>query len=169
MTSPPNFPGNLVICFIHSRSSNPSSTVPFNQRALWTTVTPLIVLVYSQVPLYGIMSFDSTDPSTGCVSSLLQFGTLDPADSNVHATYASPPRTIAADRQVSFLFGRPFFHSYLSLMFRNHIKSKRDQIPHCYSTDSYQVPFSAPRHQCDSFKVPPDSYASLYVSLTLLY
>jgi hypothetical protein len=34
---------------------------------------------------------------------LFQFGTLDPADSNVHGTYLFPPRTIATD-QVSLLF-----------------------------------------------------------------
>ena len=36
--------------------------VPFNQKVLWTAVTLLIFLVCSQVPLYGIMSSDSSDP-----------------------------------------------------------------------------------------------------------
>ena len=36
--------------------------VPFNQKLLWTAVTLLIFLVLSQVPLYGIMSSDSSDP-----------------------------------------------------------------------------------------------------------
>jgi preprotein translocase subunit SecY len=36
--------------------------VPFNQKILWTAVTLLIFLVCSQVPLYGIMSSDSSDP-----------------------------------------------------------------------------------------------------------
>lgn len=36
--------------------------VPFNQKVAWTAVTLLIFLVCSQVPLYGIMSSDSSDP-----------------------------------------------------------------------------------------------------------
>lgn len=36
--------------------------IPFNQKLLWTAVTLLIFLVCSQVPLYGIMSSDSSDP-----------------------------------------------------------------------------------------------------------
>lgn len=36
--------------------------VPFDQKALWTGVTLLIFLVCSQVPLYGIVSSDSSDP-----------------------------------------------------------------------------------------------------------
>jgi protein transport protein SEC61 subunit alpha len=36
--------------------------VPFNQKVLWTAVTLIIFLVCSQVPLYGIMSSDSSDP-----------------------------------------------------------------------------------------------------------
>ena len=39
-----------------------ASQVPFNQKILWTAVTLLIFLVCSQVPLYGIMSSDSSDP-----------------------------------------------------------------------------------------------------------
>ncbi|EJU01268.1 SecY protein [Dacryopinax primogenitus] len=42
--------------------SSPDRKVPFNQRVLWTAVTLLIFLVCSQVPLYGIMSSDSSDP-----------------------------------------------------------------------------------------------------------
>src|SRR3954447_3004080 len=38
------------------------SKVPFNQKVLWTGVTLLIFLVCSQIPLYGIMSSDSSDP-----------------------------------------------------------------------------------------------------------
>jgi Plug domain of Sec61p len=41
---------------------NRASQVPFNQKILWTAVTLLIFLVCSQVPLYGIMSSDSSDP-----------------------------------------------------------------------------------------------------------
>lgn len=45
---------------------NPSNSflpqVPFNNKVLWTAVTLLIFLVCSQVPLYGIMSSDSSDP-----------------------------------------------------------------------------------------------------------
>ncbi|KAF4586601.1 translocon subunit [Pleurotus pulmonarius] len=40
----------------------PERKVPFNQKILWTAVTLLIFLVCSQVPLYGIMSSDSSDP-----------------------------------------------------------------------------------------------------------
>jgi protein transport protein SEC61 subunit alpha len=36
--------------------------VPFDQKVLWTSVTLLIFLVCSQVPLYGIVSSDSSDP-----------------------------------------------------------------------------------------------------------
>lgn len=36
--------------------------VTFNQKVLWTATTLLIFLVCSQVPLYGIMSSDSSDP-----------------------------------------------------------------------------------------------------------
>jgi protein transport protein SEC61 subunit alpha len=36
--------------------------VPFNQKVPWTAVTLLIFLVCSQVPLYSIMSSDSSDP-----------------------------------------------------------------------------------------------------------
>ncbi|KAG1857333.1 SecY subunit domain-containing protein [Suillus subalutaceus] len=42
--------------------SSPDRKVPFNQKLLWTAVTLLIFLVCSQVPLYGIMSSDSSDP-----------------------------------------------------------------------------------------------------------
>lgn len=38
------------------------SQVPFNNKVAWTAVTLLIFLVCSQVPLYGIMSSDSSDP-----------------------------------------------------------------------------------------------------------
>jgi Plug domain of Sec61p len=41
---------------------NHASQVPFNQKNLWTAVTLLIFLVCSQVPLYGIMSSDSSNP-----------------------------------------------------------------------------------------------------------
>ncbi|KAF9998454.1 translocon subunit [Modicella reniformis] len=40
----------------------PDRKVPFRQKVLWTAVTLLIFLVCSQVPLYGIMSSDSSDP-----------------------------------------------------------------------------------------------------------
>ncbi|PPQ88811.1 hypothetical protein CVT25_010462, partial [Psilocybe cyanescens] len=42
--------------------SSPDRKVTFNQKVLWTAVTLLIFLVCSQVPLYGIMSSDSSDP-----------------------------------------------------------------------------------------------------------
>ncbi|KAK3808538.1 MAG: SecY subunit domain-containing protein [Benniella sp.] len=42
--------------------SAPERKVPFRQKVLWTAVTLFIYLVCSQVPLYGIMSSDSSDP-----------------------------------------------------------------------------------------------------------
>ncbi|KAG8983881.1 translocon subunit [Tulasnella sp. JGI-2019a] len=42
--------------------SSPERKVPFNNKVAWTAVTLLIFLVCSQVPLYGIMSSDSSDP-----------------------------------------------------------------------------------------------------------
>lgn len=36
--------------------------VTFNTKIAWTATTLLIFLVCSQVPLYGIMSSDSSDP-----------------------------------------------------------------------------------------------------------
>jgi hypothetical protein len=55
---------NLVRPFlpILPEVSAPERKVPFNQKVLWTAVTLLIFLVCSQVPLYGIMSSDSSDP-----------------------------------------------------------------------------------------------------------
>ncbi|KAF4566299.1 translocon subunit [Pleurotus pulmonarius] len=55
---------NLVRPFlpILPEVSSPERKVPFNQKILWTAVTLLIFLVCSQVPLYGIMSSDSSDP-----------------------------------------------------------------------------------------------------------
>ncbi|KZW03201.1 putative endoplasmic reticulum insertion protein SEC61 [Exidia glandulosa HHB12029] len=55
---------NLVRPFlpILPEVSSPERKVPFNQKVLWTAVTLLIYLVCSQVPLYGIMSSDSSDP-----------------------------------------------------------------------------------------------------------
>ncbi|KIJ41296.1 hypothetical protein M422DRAFT_75644 [Sphaerobolus stellatus SS14] len=55
---------NLVRPFlpILPEVSSPERKVPFNQKLLWTAVTLLIFLVCSQVPLYGIMSSDSSDP-----------------------------------------------------------------------------------------------------------
>ncbi|EEB07245.1 translocon alpha subunit Sec61 [Schizosaccharomyces japonicus yFS275] len=40
----------------------PERKIPFKQKLLWTSVTLLIFLVMSQVPLYGIVSADSSDP-----------------------------------------------------------------------------------------------------------
>ncbi|KAL0075468.1 SecY subunit domain-containing protein [Phycomyces blakesleeanus] len=40
----------------------PDRKVPFNQKVMWTGVTLFVFLVMSQVPLYGIMSSDSSDP-----------------------------------------------------------------------------------------------------------
>ena len=47
---------------VPSQFSNRTSQVPFNQKILWTAVTLLIFLVCSQVPLYGIMSSNLSDP-----------------------------------------------------------------------------------------------------------
>lgn len=40
----------------------PLRKVPFRQRMMWTGVTLLIFLVMSEIPLYGIVSLDSSDP-----------------------------------------------------------------------------------------------------------
>ncbi|TFK67154.1 SecY protein [Pluteus cervinus] len=42
--------------------SSPDRKIPFNNKVAWTAVTLLIFLVCSQVPLYGIVSSDSSDP-----------------------------------------------------------------------------------------------------------
>ncbi|TPR01131.1 Cid1 poly A polymerase family protein [Aspergillus niger] len=40
----------------------PETKVPFNQKLMWTGLTLLIFLVMSQMPLYGIVSSDTSDP-----------------------------------------------------------------------------------------------------------
>ena len=40
----------------------PERKVSFQQRVMWTGVTLLIFLVMSEIPLYGIVSSDSSDP-----------------------------------------------------------------------------------------------------------
>jgi len=40
----------------------PERKIPFNQKVGWTAVTLLIFLVCSQIPLFGIVSSDSSDP-----------------------------------------------------------------------------------------------------------
>ena len=40
----------------------PERKVPFNQRVMWTGVTLLIFLVMSEIPLYGIVSSEGSDP-----------------------------------------------------------------------------------------------------------
>lgn len=40
----------------------PDRKIPFNQKVLWTAITLLIFLICSQIPLYGIVSSDSSDP-----------------------------------------------------------------------------------------------------------
>ena len=40
----------------------PESKVPFNNRLVWTGLTLLVFLVMSQMPLYGIVSSDTSDP-----------------------------------------------------------------------------------------------------------
>jgi len=41
---------------------SPENKVPFKERLLWTAVTLFIYLVCCQIPLYGIMSTESSDP-----------------------------------------------------------------------------------------------------------
>jgi len=41
---------------------SPKNKVPFKERLLWTAVTLFIYLVCCQIPLYGIMSTESSDP-----------------------------------------------------------------------------------------------------------
>jgi len=41
---------------------SPDRKIPFRQKALWTAIVLFIFLVCSQVPLYGIVSSDSSDP-----------------------------------------------------------------------------------------------------------
>lgn len=40
----------------------PERKVPFNQKMMWTAVTLLIFLVMGEIPLYGIVSSDTSDP-----------------------------------------------------------------------------------------------------------
>ncbi|KAL8710952.1 MAG: hypothetical protein Q9220_004551 [cf. Caloplaca sp. 1 TL-2023] len=40
----------------------PETKIPFNQKLMWTGLTLLIFLVMSQMPLYGIVSSDTSDP-----------------------------------------------------------------------------------------------------------
>ncbi|KAK5002700.1 translocon subunit [Elasticomyces elasticus] len=42
--------------------SSPETRVVFNTRIMWTAVTLLVYLVMSQMPLYGIVSSDTSDP-----------------------------------------------------------------------------------------------------------
>lgn len=42
--------------------ASPERKVPFRSKVLWTAMTLFIFLVCSQIPLYGIMSSDSSDP-----------------------------------------------------------------------------------------------------------
>ncbi|KAL8963154.1 MAG: hypothetical protein Q9193_000540 [Seirophora villosa] len=42
--------------------ASPETKIPFNQKLMWTGLTLLIFLVMSQMPLYGIVSSDTSDP-----------------------------------------------------------------------------------------------------------
>ena len=42
--------------------AQPETKVPFNQKLMWTGLTLMIFLVMSQMPLYGIVSSDTSDP-----------------------------------------------------------------------------------------------------------
>lgn len=55
---------NLVKPFLSilPEVSAPDRKIPFNTKVGWTAVTLLIFLVCSQIPLYGIVSSDSSDP-----------------------------------------------------------------------------------------------------------
>ncbi|KAK7996006.1 hypothetical protein PG991_015473 [Apiospora marii] len=47
---------------IPAEVQQPETKVPFNQKLMWTGLTLLIFLVMSQMPLYGIVSSDTSDP-----------------------------------------------------------------------------------------------------------
>ncbi|KAH8106601.1 SecY subunit domain-containing protein [Phellopilus nigrolimitatus] len=69
---------NLVRPFlpILPEVSSSDRKVPFNQKVLWT-VTLLIFFICSQILLYGIVSFDSSDPLYWmCVILASIYGTL---------------------------------------------------------------------------------------------
>ncbi len=40
----------------------PETKIPFNQKLMWTGLTLLVFLIMSQMPLYGIVSSDTSDP-----------------------------------------------------------------------------------------------------------
>lgn len=42
--------------------TSPDRKVQFKEKVMWTAVTLFIFLVCSQIPLYGIMSSDTSDP-----------------------------------------------------------------------------------------------------------
>ncbi|PPQ89752.1 hypothetical protein CVT25_014197 [Psilocybe cyanescens] len=46
----------------YQKFPHPVAKILFNQKVLWTAITHLIFLLCSQVPLYGIMSSQSSDP-----------------------------------------------------------------------------------------------------------
>ncbi|KAF1989674.1 protein transport protein SEC61 alpha subunit [Aulographum hederae CBS 113979] len=50
------------VSFLPEVASPETSRTPFNQRLMWTGLTLLIFLVMSQMPLYGIVSSDTSDP-----------------------------------------------------------------------------------------------------------
>jgi protein transport protein SEC61 subunit alpha len=60
--SSPDRNNPLVTHIVPSQFSNRASRVPLSQKILWTAVTLLIFSLCLQVPLYGIMPSDSSDP-----------------------------------------------------------------------------------------------------------
>jgi len=48
--------------FILPEVSNPDRKIPFREKVLWTAITLFIYLVCCQIPLYGIVSSESSDP-----------------------------------------------------------------------------------------------------------
>jgi hypothetical protein len=55
----------------------PDRKVQFREKLMWTAVTLFIFLVCSQIPLYGIMSSDSSDPMVFLCSTSYPYLVLD--------------------------------------------------------------------------------------------
>lgn len=69
---------NLVKPFlpIIPEVNQPDRRIQFREKLLWTAVTLVILLVCSQVPLYGIMSSESSDPFYWIRAIMASRGTL---------------------------------------------------------------------------------------------
>ncbi|CDW99154.1 hypothetical protein, partial [Sporisorium scitamineum] len=55
-------PLNRYLAMPQSEVAAPERKVPFESRVMWTAIVLAIFLVSSQIPLYGIVSSDSSDP-----------------------------------------------------------------------------------------------------------